>query len=136
MNGEAHPRHEVSAARLWFGFAGSAACWIALGLADILITWRVCLDRDDYGMSHAQPSFRLVYFGVTSLLLLTAISAGTISYRNWCDLATNRAISNAEARGRSEYMALAGVFISFTLGIGIILLGVPVAILNLCVRAH
>ena len=136
MNGEVHPRHEVSAARLWFGFAGSAASWITLGVADIVITWRVCLDRDQYGMSHSQPSFRIVYFVVTLLLLIIAISAGTISYRNWRDLTPNRAISIAEARGRSEYMALAGVFISFTLGIGIILLGLPVAILNLCVRAH
>lgn len=136
MDREVHLRDEVSAARLWFGFAGSAVSWIALGLADIVLTWRVCLDRDQYGMSHSQPSFRLVYFVVTFLLLLTAISAGTISYRNWRDLAPNCAISKAEARGRSEYMALAGVFISFTLGIGIILLGIPVAILNLCVRAH
>lgn len=136
MNGEDHPRHEVSAARLWFGFAGSAASWIALGLADIVITWRACLDRDQFGMSHAQLSFRVLYFVVTLLLLITGISAGRISYRNWRDLASDRAISKAEAGGRSEYMALAGVFISFTLGIGIILLGVPVAILNLCVRAH
>lgn len=136
MNGENYPRHEVSAARLWFGFAGSAASWIALGLADIVITWRVCLDRDQYGMSHSQPSFRMVYFVVTLLLLIIAISAGMISYCNWRDLTPNRAISIAEAHGRSEYMALAGVFISFTLGIGIILLGLPAAILNLCVRAH
>ncbi len=87
-------------------------------------------------MSHAQLSFRVLYFVVTLLLLITGISAGRISYRNWRDLASDRAISKAEAGGRSEYMALAGVFISFTLGIGIILLGVPVAILNLCVRAH
>ena len=35
----------------------------------------------------------------------------------------------------SEYMALAGVFISFTLGIGIILLGLPVAILRFVCEA-
>ncbi|HEX4485276.1 MAG TPA: hypothetical protein VH088_03360 [Terriglobales bacterium] len=136
MNAETDTRPKVSPTRLWFGFAGSAASWIALGLVDIVITWRVCLDRDQSGVSHAQPSLRIAYFVVTALLFLTAIAAGAISYRNWRDLSDSRSISRSESRGRGEYMAFAGVFISFTLGVGIILLGLPAAILNLCVRAH
>ena len=45
-------------ARLWFGFAGSAASWITLGVADIVITWRVCPDRGPiWRMSHLAAFF-------------------------------------------------------------------------------
>jgi heme/copper-type cytochrome/quinol oxidase subunit 3 len=37
-------------------------------------------------------------------------------------------------RGRKEYMALAGVFISITLGIGIVWLSIPISVLNICAR--
>ena len=73
---------------------------------------------------------------VTLALLITAVVAGGVSFRNWRVLSRDRDISDAEGRGREEYMALIGVFVSFTLGIGIIWLGIPIAIIELCVRAR
>jgi len=78
----------------------------------------------------------VIYLVVTLVLLITAISAGGVSFRNWRELSRGENLVNAEARGREEYMALIGVFVSFTLGIGIIWLGIPLAMIDLCVRAR
>ena len=78
---------------------------------------------------------KLLFLVVTLLLLATAIAAGAVSFRNWRELSRGTSLANAEGRGREEYMALIGVFVSFTLGVGIIWLGIPLAIIDLCVRA-
>jgi hypothetical protein len=129
-------RQEVSPGRLWFGFAGSAAAWVSLGIADLLITWQACLGREQYGGAESSPEFKAIYFVFTLALLGTALASGFVSSRNWRALSRNRKLSEAEAPGREEYMALAGIFIAFTLGIGIIWLGLPLAIIDLCVRAR
>ncbi len=136
MNDQAQTRQHISPARLWFGLAGSAASWIALGIIDLLITWQACLGKEQYGGAHLEPGAKVLYLIVTLLLLLTAIWAGGVSFRNWRELSRGGSLVNAEGRGREEYMALIGVFVSFTLGIGIVLLGIPLAILDLCVRAR
>ncbi|HEX4783570.1 MAG TPA: hypothetical protein VH350_04470 [Candidatus Sulfotelmatobacter sp.] len=136
MNDQINTRQRISPGRLWFGFAGSAASWIALGIIDLLITWQACLGKEQYGGAHIEPGFRIIYLIFTLALLITAVVAGAISFRNWRELSRERDLSNAEGRGRQEYMALAGVFISATLGIGIIWLGLPLLIIDLCVRAR
>src|SRR5271165_4147325 len=136
MNDPAQTRQHVSPGRLWFGFAGSAASWIALGIIDLLITWQACLGKEQYGGAHVEPGVKVLYLMVTLALLVTAVSAGGVSFRNWRELSGGRSLANAEGRGREEYMALIGVFVSFTLGIGIVLLGIPLALIDLCVRAR
>jgi hypothetical protein len=136
MNDPAQTRQHVSPARLWFGFAGSAASWIALGIIDLFITWQACLGEEQYGGAHFAPGVKILFFVVTLFLFVTAIAAGTVSFRNWRELSHGGRLANAEGRGREEYMALIGVFVSFTLGVGIIWLGIPVAIVDLCVRAR
>ncbi len=135
MNDQAPTRPYVSPARLWFGLAGSAASWIALGIIDLVITWQACLGEEQYGGAHFAPGVKLLFLVVTLLLLATAIAAGAVSFRNWRELSRGTSLANAEGRGREEYMALIGVFVSFTLGVGIIWLGIPLAIIDLCVRA-
>lgn len=130
------PVQSVSPGRLWFGFAGSAGAWLGLGIADILLAWRACLGQEQYGGAHVVPGFRILYVVVTLLLLIIAIGAGMTSYRNWKTLAQDKSLSRAEGRGRREYMALAGVFISVTMGMGIIWLAMPIGILSFCVRAR
>lgn len=136
MNDQAKKRHHISPARLWFGFVGSAGSWIALGVIDLLITWQACLGQEQYGGAHLEPGVKVLYFVVTVLLLITAVAAGGVSFRNWRELSRNGSLANAEGRGREEYMALIGVFVSFTLGIGIVWSGIPIAIIDLCVRAR
>ncbi|MGB8130175.1 MAG: hypothetical protein WCG81_10325 [Candidatus Angelobacter sp.] len=136
MNIKTQSGNSISPKRLWFGFAGSACAWIGLGIADLLITWRACLGEEQYGGAHMQPGFRALYIVVTLALFVGAIVAGFVSYKNWQQLSAEHELSQAEGRGRAEYMALAGVFISFTLGIGIIWLAIPIGLLNMCVRAR
>ena len=136
MENETETRQHISPGRLWFGFAGSAAAWIGLGIADLLITWQACRGEEQYGGARLEPGFKALYLLVTLALLITAVVAGGVSFHNWRVLSRDRDLSDAEGRGREEYMALIGVFVSFTLGIGIIWLGIPIAIIELCVRAR
>jgi hypothetical protein len=136
MNEQARTRQRISPLRLWFGFAGSAGSWIALGIIDLLITWQACLGKEQYGGAHFEPGVKVIYLVVALLLLATAIAAGGVSLRNWRELSGGRSLANAEGRGREEYMALIGVFVSFTLGIGMVWLAIPLAIIDLCVRAR
>jgi hypothetical protein len=136
MNDQAKKRQHISPARLWFGFVGSAGSWIALGVIDLLITWQACLGKEQYGGAHLEPGVKVLYIVVTLVLLITAVTAGGVSFHNWRELSRSGSLANAEGRGREEYMALIGVFVSFTLGIGIVWSGIPVAIIDLCVRAR
>ena len=54
---------------------------------------------------------------LTLVLLACAILAGLISYRNnWKQLSGDRArLAEAEGRGRREFMALAGVYLSIAI---------------------
>lgn len=124
----------ISSKRLWFGLAGAACCWVALGITDVLITWRECLHHEQYGGASAHPGLLGLNIVLFFVLLAVAIVAGIMSYRTWKRLAGEVKLTRAEGYGRQEYMALVGVLIATTLGVGIIWLGIPLMILRLCVR--
>ncbi len=126
----------VKPGKLWFGFAGSAASWIFLSVGYVLITWWACIENGQLGGGATRPGIALLYALAAVLLIGMACAAGLISYRNWRRLSGAPTLGQAEGRGRPEFMALAGVFVSFTLGVGLIWLTIPLLILNLCVRAR
>lgn len=126
----------VTPAKLWFGFTATAAAWVALGVGDVLITWWACMENQPLGNGSVRSGISIVYFIATFLLIGTAVVAGIMSYRNWRQLSAAPSLREAEGRGRPEFMALLGVFVSVTLGIGLIWLTIPLLILNLCVRAR
>jgi hypothetical protein len=126
----------ISNARLWFGLAASAGAWFGLGLADMFITWVACVHQEKFGGASVHPGARALYFAFTVLLFGVAALAGTMSYRNWYKLSHITSLLLAEGRERKEFMALAGLFISFTLGAGIIWLCLPLFILQQCLRAR
>ena len=135
MATEATPRsQEVSQIGLWFGFCAAALCWIGLGIADVLITWRECLHLEQFGGASSHPGLLTLNIVIFFALLAIAIGAGIVSYRNWRRLSGGVRLVRAEATGVREYLALIGVFISVTMGMGIIWLGIPLLILQLCVR--
>jgi hypothetical protein len=106
-------------------------------VGDVLLAWWACLQEgQSFGSSHVRPGIGLAYFGVTFVLLALAIAAGTTSYRNWKMLASDARLRDAEGRGRQEFMALLGIFVSATLGFGLVWLTIPLFILNMCVRAR
>jgi hypothetical protein len=137
MSTEATSRPQpVSPKRLWFGLSAAALAWVGLGIAEILITWRECLHQEQFGGASDHPGMQALSIILFLALLAIAIGAGIMSYRNWRQLAGGVRIYRAEGEPPREYLALLGVFISITLGLGIIWLGIPLTILSLCVRTR
>ena len=126
----------VTPGRLWFGVAASAAAWLVLGFTDILLTWAACVHREQLGGASAHPEVLLLTISITIILFAIILASGTISYRNWRQLSSDPDLENAEGRGREEFMALLGVFVSLTLGFSVIWLALPLFILDLCVRTR
>lgn len=130
------PPQQVSPKRLVFGTVAAAWCWVGIGIADILITWRECLHNEAFGGASKHAGLHSLNIVLFFVLLATAVIAGVMSYRNWRRLAGQVRLYRAEATASREYMALIGVFMSVTLGIGIIWLGIPLLILSMCVRTR
>jgi hypothetical protein len=76
-----------------------------------------------------------LYVAVAICLLAVVLIAGTLSYRNWRALSGQSKILDTLATDRREFMALLGVFVSLTLGMGVLWLSIPPLIIQLCLRA-
>jgi hypothetical protein len=126
----------VSPARLWFGVAASAAAWFVLGFTDILLTWAACLHQEQFGGASGHPAILIATVVITCVLFAVILASGTVSYRNWRQLSADTTLKGAEGRGRQEFMALLGVFVSLTLGWSVLWLALPLFILDLCVRTR
>jgi hypothetical protein len=126
----------IAPGRLWFGVAASAAAWFVLGLTEILLTWAACLHREQLGGASGHPGVLLLTIVITVVLFAIIVASGTVSYRNWRQLSPDVDLESAEGRGREEFMALLGVFVSLTLGFSTVWLALPLFILDLCVRTR
>lgn len=120
----------------WFGIAGPVCAWFALGLGDMFVTWRACISPEQFGGPSFHPIARILYFIITFSLFGVALVAGNACYQNWRRLTGLAKLSQAEGRERNEFMALAGMFMSLTLGAGIVWLCIPLFILQMCIRAR
>src|SRR5665213_4204684 len=122
--------------RLWFGFAGSAAAWLALFTADLLLAWKMCTELPN-GSDVLSLGWAIYLFAALTLILLAVtIAAGIVSFGNFQRISNHASLAHTEATGREEFMALGGMFISLVLGLGIVWLGIPLIIINLCTRAR
>jgi hypothetical protein len=126
----------IAPGRLWFGVAASAAAWFVLGLTEILLTWAACLHREQLGGASGHPEVLLLTIVITVVLFAIIVASGTVSYRNWRQLSADVDLESAEGRGREEFMALLGVFVSLTLGFSAVWLALPLFIIDLCVRTR
>jgi hypothetical protein len=126
----------VSNRRLWLHLALSAVAWLGLGIADALITWRACLNEEQFGGPSVHPGAHALYFFITALLFCLAVLTGLSSYRAWRKLSGAKGFLEAEGSERREFMSQAGVFISFTLGFGIIWLCLPLFLIQMCLRTR
>jgi hypothetical protein len=126
----------IAPGRLWFGVAASAAAWFVLGGADILLTWAACLHQERLGGASGHPGILLLTVLITVVLFATIVVSGTVSYRNWRQLSADADLESAEGRGREEFMALLGIFVSITLGFSVIWLALPLFIVDLCMRTR
>jgi hypothetical protein len=125
----------LTAGQLWFGLVASAVSWLSLGFIDVLITWRACVHQEEFGTPSSHPGARALYIAFAIVLFLVVVAAGTMSYRNWRAISSRREILDATADDRPEFMALLGVFVSITLGMGVLWLSIPPLLLELCLRA-
>jgi hypothetical protein len=126
----------IAPGRLWFGVAASAAAWFVLGLTEILLTWAACLHREQLGGASGHPGVLLLTIVIAVVLFAVIVTSGTVSYRNWRRLSADADLESAEGRGREEFMALLGVFVSLTLGFSTVWLALPLFIIDLCVRTR
>lgn len=130
------PRRKISGKRLWFGFSAAFLCWFGLGIADVMITWRECLHHEQYGTSSSHPGLLTLNIVIFLALLVIAVVAGIVSYRNWRTLSGEKGIFSAEATLPHEYLAMIGVIFTITLTVGIIWFGLPLFIIQLCARTR
>lgn len=122
--------------RLWFGFAGSVAAWIALFIADLLLAWKMCTALPD-GVDVLSLGWAIYLFAaLTVILLAVTIAAGIVSFGTFQRLSNHVSLAHTEATGREEFMAVGGMFISLILSLGIVWLGIPLFIIKLCLRAR
>jgi len=126
----------VSRKRQWFALWGPAAAWIVLFFANIVITWQACLHHEQLGGASSHDGLLILNMIVFLALLATAITAGILAYRAWRMRAGPGSFIYAEAEDRHEYMAMIGVLMTVTMGIGILWLGLPLWIISLCVRTR
>lgn len=129
-------QERISPRRLWFGFTGAAASWIVAGILNALLAWQACMGGEAGSFIFTQTGIRIVLGVITIGLLATGAAAGFISYRNWRELSDKSDILAAEGRGREEFMALFGLVVSVSLGMGMIWFAIPIYIIRMCVRAH
>lgn len=126
----------VQPRKLWFGFATGAAAWVLVGIAEIFIEWGTCVR---YGQSTVPPGHtlaRVLCLLVTISLLVVAVISGVISYRNWQKLTEEKTVLSALAEDRREFMAVMGLFVSLTMGAGILWQAFPALIITLCERSR
>ena len=141
LNNDAQPEAastsvSIPNSRLWFEVAASGVAWFGLGLADMVITWRACVHEEQFGGPSSHPGALALYFVMWAVLFGVALLTGTMSYRTWRKLSGATELLYAEGKERKEFMSLAGLFISVTLGIGIVWLCLPLFIIQMCVRTR
>jgi hypothetical protein len=121
---------------LYFGLAAAAIAWVSLGIIDIFIAWAACSHHENlYGGNINHTGARLLSFILSLVLLATAATAGTISYRNWRSLSRQSRFLAALATEPHEFVAMLGVIISVTLGMGIVWLALAPVFITACQRA-
>lgn len=121
--------------KLWFGLTVSAVAWLLLGTVDLLVVWNECAHQQQYSGEGPHPVSRIFSFTISLVLLLVAVAGGVTSYRNWRSLSHQPNLLETNATDRREFMALLGVIISVTLGMGIVWLSIPPLLIQLCERA-
>jgi len=120
--------------RLWFGLVASALAWLTLGAVDLLVVWNQCAHQQQYSGEGSYTACRILLSAVSIVLLLVAIAGGITSYNSWRKLSRQHLLETI-ATDRREFMALLGVIISITLGVGIVWLSIPPLLIQLCERA-
>jgi hypothetical protein len=140
--------HRLPNGKLWYGFAAPAFAWAAHGATSVFLSTVYCPSGIPHWGRLGEGGVRLAIGLVTIGLLAVAISAGVVSYRLWRSLRARRREEEEqqlryerdliadEGRTREDFMALGGVLVSIVCSVGILYAGIPLIILNVCMRAR
>lgn len=126
----------VSRGREWFALWGAAIAWVSIYVADIVITWQACLHHEQLGGTSSHAGLLILNMIVFFILLAISILAGILAYRAWRARTGGGNIFYAQAEDRHEYMAMIGVLMTITLGLGVLWMGLPLWMISLCVRTR
>ena len=124
----------VSERSLWFGTAGAVMAWVLAGLLDVLFAWQACLGGERGSNVFTSTGMEILLGCISFGFLAVGVAAGVVSYKNWRKLSDQPDIISAEAKPRKQFMALVGVIVSLTLGVGMAWFSVPIYVLNICMR--
>lgn len=132
---ETTERKPVEPRRLWFGLTAPAIAWVTLGIADVVVEWRMCMRYGSPLAAGGNDLGRALCVGLAILLLSLGLVAGATSYRNWRRLSQEQKLLDALGTDRREFMALMGLFVSLTLGMGMFWLLLTPLLITVCERA-
>jgi len=129
-------RHRLPEKRLWYGFTVAAFAWLLEGAIGVIVSAQFCpANAPGWGIV-GQNSVRLALGVVTIVLLILAISGAIVSFRNWQTLSGNSEFVHAEGRTRDAFMSIGGIIISSVFIVGILWSGIPLIMLEQCMRAR
>ena len=133
--GTYNPEPHVSQRSLWFGFFAACFAFALEGFTGWVISSRACFIGEGSLGPISPGGVRWLLAGITIVLFAVAVTAGTVSYRNWRSLSASK-LTQTEGKGAREFVALSGVLISSILSIGILWAGLSLIFLNECMREH
>jgi hypothetical protein len=127
---ERSPR--IPPGRLWFGAVGAAVAWALQGFTCFLLSTQACANGTGHWGPLSGAGVRILLGCVAAAYLAAGVASGWVSYRNWRQLADSRPLLAAEGYGREEYMALAGVIVGVTAGVGLVWAAMAPIFENVC----
>ena len=128
--------HHLPQGRLWYGFTAAPFAWVLVGVVGVIVSAQFCpANSPDWGIL-GQNSVRAALAVVTIALLAVAISGAAVALSNWKVLADSHELVHSEGRSRDAFLSLGGVVLSGIFIISIIWQGIPLMLLEQCMRAR
>ena len=128
--------HILPQPRLWYGFAAAPIAWTIQGAMGVIVSAQFCpTGLPNWGIL-GQNGVRAAIGLVTLVLLAIAVSGIVVSYNNWHRLNGPREFAHAEGITREAFMSLGGILISSVFTVALVWAGIPIVMLEQCMRAR
>lgn len=122
--------------RLWFGATGAAVAWALHSTVCEVIASKACQNNIGSWGALSPIGVRWLMAVVTLIALAVAVASGLVSFSNWRTLAERPDFVHAEGHRREQFMALVGTFAGAVFVIGILWAGIPLIMLDVCIKAR
>jgi hypothetical protein len=125
--------HPPSASRLWAGLLLAPLAWMANGSLGWYISARACSDGNPAWGPLSSGGVHLLVGLLGVVAFVVSVAGASISARSWRQFSADRHVTSVQALDSGEYMAVAGLFVSWIFAAGIVLFTLPAALVGLCV---